>query len=167
MYNSNILKSFTILIAFFLIASVVVYNKSSETFAKTRSGNVSTLSSTGSCQCDLWSVVENGCGSRGFATCTAKFSCSCIAPTPETIDPRIVSCTDTDGGYNPQTKGTVTEIRYGTIKTSADTCSTSTALTEFYCDNSRYTRYVTVDCSTEISGGICNRGACVAMSSVK
>jgi endo-1,4-beta-D-glucanase Y len=32
---------------------------------------------TGTCQCDLWSVVENSCNTNFTATCISKFSCTC------------------------------------------------------------------------------------------
>ena len=69
-------------------------------------------------------------------------------------DPLSPTCTETDGGYNIDLKGTLT---YGTT-TIVESCSDSKTVVEVYCTSAGYEREL-YDCSP----GVCQNGMCVQL----
>lgn len=91
--------------------------------------------------------------------CTSGYSCSngaCVVNANSTSN---VTCTDTDGGYNLYTKGTLSFSNQTQNTTLIDYCS-GTQLVEYQCPSNTANYYYTyyVNCQ---SGYACSNGACI------
>jgi len=96
------------------------------------------------------------CEYCGDGTCNAGETCNTCSndcgtcPTPN-------SCTDTDGGFNPGTQGTVSGITNEIPFSNTDTCTNqSTTVLEWYCSGDQPV-YGFLQCTNST----CVNGACV------
>src|SRR3990167_2255112 len=69
------------------------------------------------------------------------------------------SCTDTDGGYNTESKGTVTAIDDIGTETITDYCTSSINLNEFLCESNGLYSGIAINCGAD--GGTCSDGKCI------
>jgi len=107
---------------------------------------------------------------RGYApivgsSCTLSGS---VYDAPPAFDPDCTSasddsessgtCTDSDGGNTPLTKGFV-NASAGTLKTASDTCDATGKLTEYFCDTDKTIKSSIATCEP---GFTCTDGACKA-----
>ena len=80
---------------------------------------------------------ESNCGDticEGGETCTSCMTDCGACPTTSIITTTIPnSCSDTDGGYNINVKGTISGYYNGQPYVNTDYCSSTTVLLEYYC----------------------------------
>jgi hypothetical protein len=107
-------------------------------------------------------TANDNCGttrtvsSCGNCTITGQICSSTTMGGYCVLDPRF-TCNDTDGGINPDVKGIVSGLLWGTPYNFTDDCINNNSVFEFYCINN--TRAYTYPNCT--AGKICSNGACV------
>ena len=74
-----------------------------------------------------------------------------------------ITCTDTDGGWNYNVKGTVTNFINGATYT--DSCNSDGTLHEWSCNSGAVGNTVTT-CSLHNAGDVCADGACTGIDSI-
>lgn len=72
-----------------------------------------------------------------------------------------ITCSDSDGGHNPTTKGMVSGIYNGRPYNYSDGCVSGTYLMEYYCSGSVARNY-TYPCANISASHICSNGACIS-----
>ncbi|MFH1133543.1 MAG: hypothetical protein V1735_03570 [Nanoarchaeota archaeon] len=104
-----------------------------------------------------YSCASGACGSTTtpefVETCTTPYVCSggqCVIPD---------SCSDTDGGYVPETFGTVSGYLNEQQYSQDDYCQDSTTLVEYFCSWIHAATWIT-DCAGNTTT-LCSNGACV------
>ena len=132
------------------------------------SGCVGTPVTTQSCAppCTSWTYSDWApatCPASGVQTRTATgipAGCAGSPVTTQSCPPASTAsittptCTDTDGGNNPNMKGTCKD----TVWSKTDSCSSDgTQLTEWYCNPSNYCNLALITCS---GGKVCLNGKC-------
>ncbi|MGD8744396.1 MAG: prepilin-type N-terminal cleavage/methylation domain-containing protein [Candidatus Woesebacteria bacterium] len=75
-----------------------------------------------------WIDCSSGCTSGACSAVATNTPTPTNTPIPTNTP--AATCTDTDGGFNPDVRGTVTSPGCGT---ATDFCSSGTAVTEYYC----------------------------------
>jgi hypothetical protein len=113
-------------------------------------------------QCNFPGSCSSSCSSQTedyiFEYCSN--GCSNGACLPNATTP-VNTCTDSDGGYNPNVYGVASGEFEGNPYNAADYCSTSTNLVENYCSNGvKYTSNVYCAYNPANSTFGCVSGAC-------
>jgi hypothetical protein len=73
--------------------------------------------------------------------------------------PSTYICADTDGGIATTVKGTVAGINSGVTFNNTDFCSSTSAVTEYYCSETGYSSS-SINC-TAIGATMCTNGTCI------
>jgi len=92
-------------------------------------------------------ICQNVYNPQGCSDYIVRFCCPSTTPKP--------SCTDSDGGKNYYTKGTITgNLLSGNI--SSDMCVDDNSLREMFCNSDHYGEPTLFDCPYGCSNGACN-----------